>query len=257
MKKRIICLVLFLVVVFVWSIPAEAQRDKWELKIISAEAELGTGILTIYGEYFGFHPLVTLEYEPLVIISSTDFRIEAELLLPINPGTYRLSVSDGTYRNPENQMDTMDVTIGTQGPEGPQGEKGEIGPVGPQGEQGPQGERGERGPQGVQGPQGIPGPQGEPGLSGISNYQVVFYDSPEFIIAPGFTVVQHVNAPEGMAILGGGAEVRIDGLYLYMSVPQVNSEGKAIRWVAGFRNVTSEIIRASIRIYAICATVQD
>ena len=154
MKKCIIYLSLFFLVLFLTSISAEAEKDKFALKIIIAQADLDTGILKIYGEYFGANPLVTLEYQPLSVIYSEDMYIEAQFSISIDPGTYRLWVADGTYRNPENQMGSMDLTIGTQGPIGAEGPQGETGIQGETGLQGIQGETGQKGDTGATGPAG-------------------------------------------------------------------------------------------------------
>ena len=106
-------------------------------------------LLTINGS--GFEPKTnppTLLFNgvALVPLSANDGQIVVSLPAGVQPGSYRLRVTNSQGNSYE-----FDLTYGAVGPQGP------IGPMGQTGAQGPQGPQGEQGQQGPTGPQGPPG----------------------------------------------------------------------------------------------------
>jgi hypothetical protein len=173
-------IVLFAIAVGVFTIPAKAEAST-PLLITSAEADPATGRLYVYGEAFGSTmPSVQFAGLPATVLAYQDSALSVAVpfgLLRV-PGTYLLSVSQGS--SPE-QNSALAITVGQQGPkgdvgpagpQGPIGNRGPKGDVGPAGAQGPKGDTGSTGPQGEvgpigpQGPVGAKGPQGDTGSTG-------------------------------------------------------------------------------------------
>jgi hypothetical protein len=162
---------LFVLAIVVSAAPAHAQSASPLIREAHADTELG--VLTIEGESFGSAiPKVTLDHLELIVFSSSSTQVQA-VLPPIEPGTYRLTVST---RKGKDHQDTIDVTIGTIGPRGlqgpqgaagPSGEAGSAGPAGAAGPAGPAGAEGPAGPTGAMGPVGLQGPQGPQGIQGL------------------------------------------------------------------------------------------
>ncbi|MET0402018.1 MAG: collagen-like protein [Cystobacter sp.] len=106
------------------------------LVITQVELDRSTGLLNIHGRNFGTGtPSVTFADEPLLVRSSNDTRVLAEL--PANyhetRASYLLIVSVGPNTS---QYDAFDVTLGATGPRGEKGDKGDTGAMGPQGPKG-------------------------------------------------------------------------------------------------------------------------
>lgn len=141
--------------------------------------------LVITGSNFGSAaPTVELQGLPLAVSASSPTQIQASLPPGLVPGTYLLSVTQGSKSSLFNVAVGEEGPVGPQGPQGAQGPQGDIGatgaqgaqgaqgPQGPQGQTGatgtvgPRGEVGPQGPAGLQGPQGLSGPQGPQGAAG-------------------------------------------------------------------------------------------
>ena len=113
--------------------PATAGGTIVPLVVNSASAD--NGVLTIRGVNFGdVAPYVTLAGLQLVVVSSTQQEIQAQLPDPTPPGSYQLVVARNPFRIP---FYLFDVTIGAVGPQGEQGPQGTQGPPGPPGPPGP------------------------------------------------------------------------------------------------------------------------
>lgn len=282
MKKCVVYLSLFSLVLLLTSTTVEAKKSKWFLKITKAYVDLDSWDICIQGENFGTKPKVTIEGYlncPTLSVSSTGDLIWAHIPLVLVPGTYRIQVSDGRYRYLANwRTDTLDVTIGAVGPEGPQGPEGPPGPEGPQGlegleglegPQGPQGEEGPQGEQGLQGEQGPPGPEGPQGPKGekgdkgdkgdlgdigppgISGYSI-HTSTTSINLSPGASYQRFISAPVGKKILGGGfrqsrPQYKINFVHSYPSSPYA--------WYIMVRNDDTVARSVSIYVYIICANV--
>src|SRR5215467_4004860 len=174
--------------------PAPAQSP--QLVITSATFDASNGRLVIDGQNFlaargheghgrgSAPPVVTLDLQPLTVISATSTEIVASLSGTFPEGTYLITVSRG---NNENENGAFAVAIyheeygqGSSGPTGPAGPAGEVGPagvpgatgpVGPAGPQGPAGPAGAAGPAGPVGPAGVAGPVGPAGATGPAGPQ--------------------------------------------------------------------------------------
>jgi hypothetical protein len=114
-------------------------------------------------------PVVVFNGAPLVLVSSTSTQIVATLPSNLQPGSYKLRVTNNQG------LAELDVTYGAAGPQGlpglpgPAGAQGMAGPAGPAGAPGmpgPAGTPGAQGFQGLPGPQGPQGPQGQQGIAG-------------------------------------------------------------------------------------------
>lgn len=121
--------------------------------IVSAQVNNSTGQLTITGNNLGTASTVQLGNVFPTIVSSTTTTVIVTLPANLNPGSYRLTVSNTAT----NLAGSFIVTIDAVGPAGPQG---------PEGAQGPIGLTGPAGPAGPQGPQGLQGPIGPAGSGG-------------------------------------------------------------------------------------------
>lgn len=115
--------------------------------------------LVITGSNFDA-PAVQLQGSALAVTSNTATQINASLPSGLVPGTYLLSVTQGS------KTEFFNVAVGEEGPVGPQGPQGEQGPTGRQGETGPRGAVGPQGPAGLTGPKGDTGAQGATGPAG-------------------------------------------------------------------------------------------
>jgi len=122
--------------------------------------------IAIGGTNFGtLLPTVSLDGLPLNVISYSDTLAVAYLPTGVNPGTYRLSLTNNSLQgNPDVRTGTLDVTIGAVGAQGSKGDTGATGPQGPAGAQGLPGQTGQTGPVGPAGPVGPQGPAGTPGI---------------------------------------------------------------------------------------------
>lgn len=143
--KKVTLRVQMLALTMVFSLPAllQAQVEFWSPGLVfidSAQANLSTNTIAIFGKNFGKQPPeVKLDAAILVVTSFSPTTIKANLPVGLPPGSYHLMVVAGRGSP---RVGLLDVTIGDTGPEGPQG------------------------PQGPQGAQGIPGAQGQPGPAG-------------------------------------------------------------------------------------------
>lgn len=107
------------------------------------------------------------------------------------------------------QINPSDVgLVGPQGPQGPAGLAGPVGPAGPQGPMGLPGLPGTQGPAGPVGPAGPQGPQGPAG--GVTGYQVVVSTS---TVSDGWNRRHAAFCTDGRRVLGGGAQVTLDGAF--------------------------------------------
>lgn len=130
------------------------------IPIIQSVTENSAGTqITINGMGFGTKlPRVALTGTALIVSSSSDTSLTANLPSGITAGAYLLTVQNAT----SGRLGLFDTTIGQVGPTGPQG------PAGPAGASGAQGPQGPAGPTGAKGAQGPPGPAGETGPAGPS-----------------------------------------------------------------------------------------
>jgi Protein of unknown function (DUF1566)/Collagen triple helix repeat (20 copies)/IPT/TIG domain len=148
--------------------------------VISATVDYTHTTLTVTGQNFGSHPVVTLDKLAFPTVSSSSNQIVAAFPAtspPASflPGTYFLTLQ---YRDQLPSIFTVD--IGANGARGPQGTPGVPGPQGLQGVPGTTGAPGTIGPIGAPGPMGSAGspgatgapgstgPQGQPGVSGAN-----------------------------------------------------------------------------------------
>ena len=132
--------------------------------------------LIIRGQNFGSQPKVLLGEVELVVESSSNQEIVAQLPTPsFLPGTHLLTVGNGTIRPwPRFLVATLDVMIGAGGStglEGPKGDQGDAGADGARGPKGDQGDTGADGAQGLKGDQGDAGATGAQGLPGTDGAQ--------------------------------------------------------------------------------------
>lgn len=128
------------------------------LAVANAIAEVDDELLLIFGSGFkGSTRVWLLGHGELEVLSVSPHVVEARLL-PVEPATYRLVVSNRKskfwWQTPRAGTDTLDVTIGT------------VGPMGPKGEDGEDGEDGVDGMDGMDGAPGAPGLPGDPGAPG-------------------------------------------------------------------------------------------
>jgi hypothetical protein len=149
------------------STPNSAVRPN----ITSATADFSTSPaqMTVGGSVFGVsQPIVTVDLQPVDVVSYTDTKIVVNLPASLLPGAYLLTVTNTT----DLLSGSFDATLGAAGPAGA---AGPVGPVGPAGAQGPAGAPGATGAQGPAGPQGAQctigatgaaGPQGPAGMTG-------------------------------------------------------------------------------------------
>ena len=153
-----------------------------QLVITSATFDASNGRLVIDGQNFlatrgheghsrgSAPPVVTLDLQPLTLISATSTEIVASISGTFPEGTYLITVSRG---NSENENGAFAVAIyheeygqGSSGPAGPAGPAGAVGPAGVPGATGPVGPAGPQGPAGPAGPAGAVGPVGPVGPAG-------------------------------------------------------------------------------------------
>ena len=126
---------------------ARAQETLFPIIQSVTENSLGTQI-TITGKGFGTKlARVALTGASLIVISSSDTSVTANLPFGIVPGAYLLTVQNATT----GLLGLFDATIGQVGPTGPQGPPGPTGQTGPAGPTGPTGPAGPTGPTGPSG----------------------------------------------------------------------------------------------------------
>jgi Collagen triple helix repeat (20 copies) len=174
------------VAALIWSVQAASAApvppQSPQLVITSAAFDASNGRLVITGQNFlaarghegrgraSAPPVVTIDLQPLTVISATSTEIVASLSATYPEGTHLITVSRG---NSETENGAFAVAIyheeygqGSQGPAGPAGPAGVAGTTGAVGPAGPQGPAGPAGPAGPQGPAGAVGPVGPAGPAG-------------------------------------------------------------------------------------------
>jgi hypothetical protein len=146
-----------------------------------------------------------------------------------NNGQLRIVSGSGECRPSE-----IPISWNQAGPQGPPGPQGPIGPPGPQGEEGLPG---------PEGPQGPPGPAGTENMVIEMSIQWVWTDE------SGYTETVSASCPEGMRIIGGGADGPATWT-LMASYPDM----QANEWEARWYNVGAwEPDSKQVVIYTICA----
>ncbi len=123
--------------------------------IANATINYSTNQITVVGTGFcpsGILPTVVLDGTKLTLTSTCSNTTLTANLPTLSPGSYGMTVANGSTKTP------FVVTYGAVGP---------AGPIGPQGPQGPQRPQGQQGIQGPQGPQGAQGPTGPPGAFNV------------------------------------------------------------------------------------------
>ena len=152
---------------------------------------------------------------------------------------------------------------GPQGQPGPKGDSGDQGPIGPQGEQGPAGQRGVAGPQGIPGPHGPQGIQGEPG---ISDLVIASAETNTNSDSPKELSVSCADQGDDLRAIGGGAwlsgPVTGSAVFTGVAITGTRPDGLPGEVPGGWRAIAHEISADvngvwSLRVYAICATVQS
>lgn len=147
-----------------------SEDDDGPINIMSAKADVDRQRLVLRGDFRAMRnqvePLITLGEHVLEVEALDEVEIWALLPDDVEPGTYRVMVSDATVQDDRQGLNVVDVTIGTQGPQGDPGAAGPQGPKGDNGSAGPQGPKGDTGSAGSQGPQGLKGEAGAPGAKG-------------------------------------------------------------------------------------------
>jgi protein-disulfide isomerase len=107
---------------------AAELQDRPPLVVASAEAEVGSGTLTITGSGFGGRPFVTLNLIPLTVRVAIDTRIVAAAPIGIMPpGQYLLTVSRGPAGG---DTASFDVTLGASSAAGSASDA-KVGAAGP------------------------------------------------------------------------------------------------------------------------------
>ena len=199
MRRNLVCLVVGLVIVLLAGFgfakdPISLLKPR--LAVLSASADLDAGILSIHGEHFLWKksddPVVFLGDVELVVDYFSSSLIEALIPLPVDPGSYLLTVFRGTG---DDEIAFFEITFGAVGPLGPPGEQGEPGEPGQPGQPGEPGEPGQP---------GQPGQPGEQGPAGISGYERV---SANRFGTPNERKIENLEGPEGLVVLGGGYSI--------------------------------------------------
>lgn len=267
-----------------------APQSVPQLAITSTQFDAANNRLVIKGVNFAWPPPrsasspvppphVTLDLQPLTVLSADKFQIVAFLSGSQPEGTYLLTVSRGHGRNESASFAVVvysqDVIEGRPGPAGPTGPAGPEGPTGPQGPagstgpqgpvgptgptgaagptgpQGPIGLTGATGPQGPAGPTGAAGPQGAPGVSG---YQILTGSANSGNLAAGAQLSARAVCPAGTKVLGGGVQQTTQlasGPTVTSSYPDTQGS-----WSAEVRNnLVFSLGSVNLVVYAICATV--
>jgi hypothetical protein len=105
--------------------------------------------LTIGGKDLGSaSPSVSLDSQPLQVVSFSPTLVVVGLPAEVKPGSYLLTLERGGHAE---KTATFDATLGANGPKGDNGDAGAQGPAGTPGPAGPQGAAGPPGPPGVGG----------------------------------------------------------------------------------------------------------
>src|SRR5262245_50148715 len=213
-------------------LPALAiSESRQQLVVERAEADLTAETLLIEGQKLIWNKdievLVTLAATPLVVLSTSETQVLAQLPAGLAPGSYVLRVSRGTSTV---QTDVFDLAIGASGlpgpagPPGPDGPPGDPGPQGLPGQQGPPGERGPQGVQGERGLQGLQGPPGSPGQPGQTGQPG----------QPGQPGQQGIQGPPGPPGPPGPAGACFDGDFVNCYTGPTGTRGRGL-CVAGAR----------------------
>jgi collagen triple helix repeat protein len=124
-----------------------------ETVIYRVQVDVPTSVINVFGSGFGTTaPLVTLEGNPLSVVSNTDTSIVLTLPAGTAAGSYLLAVAPAASGPLGGRSyASFSFTLGAAGPQGPQGVPGPAGPQGAQGVPGPAGPQGATGPQGPAG----------------------------------------------------------------------------------------------------------
>jgi len=276
-----------------------APQSVPQLVITSTQFDAANNRLVIKGVNFAWPPPrgasspvppphVTLDLEPLTVLSADKFQVVAFLSGSQPEGTYLLTVSRGHGRNESASFavvvyehDAIEGSSTLAGPAGPEGPAGPIGPEGPAGPAGPQGPAGPTGPQGpagptgatgavgatgpqgpvgptgptgAQGPIGSTGPTGPQGAPGVSGYQILTGSANSGNLAAGAQLSARAVCPAGTRVLGGGVQQTTQlasGPTVTSSYPDTQGS-----WSAEVRNnLTFSLGSVNLVVYAICATV--
>lgn len=178
-------------VLAVMGLPAVAAAEDKALVITSVHVDHSTKRLVVSGQNLtqgkvftlgksgqdADHPIVTLDLQPLTVLSSSPYQVVLAPLSPTYPeGTHLITVSRGNGAKDSASFvaaiyDEPSVVVGPQGPAGPSGPAGPAGPTGLTGPAGPAGPAGATGPAGQTGPQGPAGPVGPVGPAGPAGPQ--------------------------------------------------------------------------------------
>ncbi len=143
---------------------------------------------------------------------------------------------------------------GVPGPQGLQGIQGPTGPAGPKGATGLTGKQGSQGPVGPAGAKGAIGPVGASGTivssSTVSGTTVLSAADPPV----GTTVTATVSCPQGQILLGGGAQVSVQGapsknVALRSSFPSAGNGWRAVAYVSGPLGVGEQM---AVHPYVLC-----
>ncbi len=155
---------------------AASTGNQQQLTLTGGEPNAAVTQLVLSGANFGstFSGTVTLAAPGGVVsLPVQSFDAAAQELtvgLPSTlisfPGTYIVTVTNGTGANHTASLAVTFGEVGPVGPVGPQGIQGAVGPQGAQGPQGPQGPKGDKGDIGATGSTGATGPQGDIGPQG-------------------------------------------------------------------------------------------
>lgn len=180
------------------------------------------------------------------------------LELCVRPGGVVMVVNDtitrSICRGPGTKIVKVNVAgvPGPQGPKGDKGDKGDTGATGAQGEQGPAGTPGAPGAQGPIGPTGPAGPAGLTGSTLVNGNAVSTADG-----NAGSTATSTATCAPGKVLLGGGAQLTVDGGAVNMTrIAMLSSyPGSTTSWTA-MGVITNTLSGASVltaRAYALCS----
>ena len=249
-----------------------APQSVPQLVITSTQFDAANNRLVIKGVNFAWPPPrgasspvppphVTLDLEPLTVLSADKFQVVAFLSGSQPEGTYLLTVSRGHGRNESASFavvvyehDAIEGSSTLAGPAGPEGPAGPTGATGAVGATGPQGPVGPTGPTGAQGPIGSTGPTGPQGAPGVSGYQILTGSANSGNLAAGAQLSARAVCPAGTRVLGGGVQQTTQlasGPTVTSSYPDTQGS-----WSAEVRNnLTFSLGSVNLVVYAICATV--
>jgi IPT/TIG domain len=134
-RSRRIAALLLMLALCAPLLPARAalRDNEGQVIVTRAEVDFGTNRITIMGKNFGtVTPTVRLEYETLVVVSSSPTQIVAVLPAVVPAGTYLLTirrpkkgkVDSNAKCKEDDDCQTVDITIGAVGPSQPDGATG-------------------------------------------------------------------------------------------------------------------------------------